>query len=58
MAKGIKTSRKTTPRAPKVSRKAKEAARLPPPEDNDNDDTEDEDWIGDLRQYLEQHLVQ
>ena len=45
MAKGIKTSRKTPLRAPKGSRKAKEAARVPPPEDYDEDDTEDEDWI-------------
>ena len=58
MAKGIKASRKTPARPPKVSRKAKEATRLPPPKDYDDDDTEDEDWIGDLRQYLEQHLVQ
>jgi len=39
-----------------VSRKTKQAARLPPPEDDD--DTKDDDWVGHLRTYLQQHLVQ
>ena len=55
MPREPKISRKTGVRKPKVSRKSKQATRLPSPEDDD--DTEDEDWIGDLRQYLQQHLV-
>ena len=56
MPREPKTSRKTGMRTPKVSRKTKQVACLPPPEDDD--DTEDEDWFSDLRQYLVQHLVQ
>ena len=54
MPREPKASRKAGVRQPKVSRKGKQN-RLPPPEDDD--DTEDEDWIGYLREYLQQHLV-
>ena len=56
MARGIVASRKTPDRPPKVSRKGKEASRLPPPED-DNEATEDEDWIKSMRTFLAQNLI-
>ena len=50
MAGGIKASRKTPARPPKVSRKYKQALRVSPPCDySDSQATEDEDWVENLR---------
>lgn len=53
-----KTPIKRSSKTPRVARSAKKASkedsRLPPPDDYE--DTEDEDWVQDLREYLKNRL--
>ena len=54
-----KTAFKRSTKTPRVHRKAKQDADVPPPNDyEDRQATEDEDWVEDLREYLKNHLQQ
>ena len=54
MPREPKPSRKSGVRQPKVARKGKQNSRIPP---EDDDDDKEDDWVKDLRRYLQQHLV-